>query len=351
MNKIGFNDRIRQIIVLSIIILLLYVVIIELEVFLPGLLGAITLYILSRGQYFQLTYNRKWKKGWAAMLFIFYYLFLIGLPVFLSISLISPKIDSFLDDPAATLAGAKQSIMTIQKNLGFKFFSEGALDDFLNRLSNYIPTILNSTANLLANLATMLFILYYMLYYGTEIEKFLNRIIPLKQENIKLLASETKKLVKANALGIPLISLIQGLTAMLGYFIFKVDEFLLWGLLTGLLAFFPIVGTMVVWVPLVFYTFAIGDTWNGTGLLLYSLIVTGNVDYLARMTLMKKLGNVHPVITVLGVIIGLGLFGFIGLIFGPLLVSYLIVMFRIYMNEFTPMEMEHSAVEETGRAE
>ncbi|HET9430510.1 MAG TPA: hypothetical protein VFO70_05005, partial [Chitinophagaceae bacterium] len=148
MNKIGFNDRIRQIIVLSIIILLLYVVIIELEVFLPGLLGAITLYILSRGQYFQLTYNRKWKKGWAAMLFIFYYLFLIGLPVFLSITLISPKIDSFLDDPAATLAGTKQSIMTIQKNLGFKFFSEAALDDFLNRLSNYIPTILNSTANL-----------------------------------------------------------------------------------------------------------------------------------------------------------------------------------------------------------
>ena len=55
---------------------------------------------------------------------------------------------------------------------------------------------------------------------------------------------------------------------------------------------------------------------------------------------MKKMGNVHPVITVLGVLIGLGLFGFIGLIFGPLLVSYIVVLFRIYMNEFTTVPDE-----------
>ena len=54
---------------------------------------------------------------------------------------------------------------------------------------------------------------------------------------------------------------------------------------------------------------------------------------------MRKMGNVHPVITVLGVLVGLGLFGFIGLIFGPLLVSYVIVLLRIYMNEFTSQEL------------
>jgi predicted PurR-regulated permease PerM len=83
-----------------------------------------------------------------------------------------------------------------------------------------------------------------------------------------------------------------------------------------------------------------GETWNATGLMLYSLIVTGNIDYIARITIMKKMGNVHPVITVLGVLIGLGLFGFIGLIFGPLLVSYIVVLFRIYMNEFTTVPDE-----------
>lgn len=149
-----------------------------------------------------------------------------------------------------------------------------------------------------------------------------------------MLAAETKKLVKANALSIPLISIIQGLTATLGYFIFGVNEWALWGFLTGVFAFFPVIGTMIVWIPLVVYTFITGQTGMAIGLLLYSVIVTGNVDYIARITIMKKLGDVHPVITVLGVIVGLGLFGFIGLIFGPLLVNYIIVIFKIYMNEF-----------------
>jgi predicted PurR-regulated permease PerM len=62
---------------------------------------------------------------------------------------------------------------------------------------------------------------------------------------------------------------------------------------------------------------------------------------------MKRIGNVHPVITVLGVIVGLGLFGFIGLIFGPLLVNYIIVLFKIYMNEFVePLAEEKNAITE-----
>ena len=329
-----FNNRIKQILLLSLILLLVYLVIQELYIFLPGLLGALTLYILSRASYFQLIYNRKWKKGWAAGLFILYYLFLIGLPVFLAITLISPKINAFLDDPNAIINAAKHSITTIQQKIGFNFFSESSLTNSLSKLSAFIPTFLNSTANLITNLAIMLFVLYYILYNGREIERMLNRLIPLKQENINMLASETKKIVRANALGIPLISIVQGFTATLGYFIFGVDEWGLWGFITGVFAFFPVVGTMIVWVPLILYTYAIGDTWHATGLLLYSVIITGNVDYMARITLLKRMGDVHPVITILGVIVGLGLFGFIGLIFGPLLINYIIVLFKIYMNEF-----------------
>ena len=329
-----FNDRIKQILLLSIIILLGYLVVIELRIFLPGLLGALTLYILSRANYFQLIYNRKWKKGWAAALFIVHYLFLLGLPIYLAITLISPKINAFLADPNAMINAAKHSLDTVQQKLGVTIVSEATLTNSLSRLTTFIPSLLNSTANLISNLAIMLFILYNMLVNGREIERLLNQIIPLKQENINMLAAETKKMVRANALGIPLISIIQGLVATLGYFIFGVEEWGLWGFLTGAFAFFPVVGTMIVWVPLVLYMFATGDTWNATGVTIYSIIVTGNVDYIARITLLKRMGDVHPVITILGVIVGLGLFGFIGLVFGPLLISYIIVLFRIYMNEF-----------------
>ncbi len=329
-----FNHRIRQLLLLSIILLLLFLVIRELYIFIPGLLGAVTLYILSRANYFQLIYARKWKKGRAALLFIVYYLLLLGLPVYLAITLISPKLQVFLTDPSSYFESAKSSVILIQEKMGANFLSKESLTQLLNRVAALIPGMINSTANLISNLGIMLFVLYYMLYNGKEMEQYLSRIIPLKPDNINILASETKKMIKANALGIPIISIIQGLFAALGYFIFGVNEFAIWGFLTGIFAFFPVVGTMIVWVPLVIYMYVIGQDWQATGLLLYSLIVTGNVDYLARITLLKKIGDVHPVVTILGVIVGLGLFGFIGLIFGPLLISYVIVLFNIYMNEF-----------------
>src|SRR5688500_19716001 len=113
----------------------------------------------------------------------------------------------------------------------------------MNKLTTFIPTLLNSTANLISNLAIMLLVLYYMLSNGREIERVLNRLIPLRQENINMLASETKRIVRANALGIPLISIIHGLTATLGYFIFGVDEWGVRGLRIGVLGFFLVVGT------------------------------------------------------------------------------------------------------------
>lgn len=313
----------------------------------PGLLGAVTLYILSRANYFQLVYKKKWRKGRAAGLFLLYYLLLLGIPIFLAVTLISPKINEFLNNPTTAVESIKKAVIQVQEKTGIEIASQESLSDSLNKLTAFLPSLLNSTANLLTNLIIMLFFLYYMLYYGREIEKTLFRIIPLKDKNTTMLAAETKKLVKANALSIPLISIIQGLTATLGYFIFGVQEWALWGFLTGVFAFFPVVGTMIVWIPLVIYTYTTGNTEMAIGLALYSVIVTGNVDYIARITIMRKLGNVHPVITVLGVLVGLGLFGFIGLIFGPLLVNYIIVLFNIYMNEFVePLAEEYAAEKE-----
>lgn len=346
--NLAFNNRIKQILLLAALILLIWVVIKELFFCMPGLLGAVTFYILSRGNYFQLVYNKKWKKGRAAGVYIIYYLFLLGLPIFLAITLISPKVNEFLSDPTAMIESIKQAVFQVQEKIGITIVSEKSLSGSLDKLTAFIPTLLNSTANLITNLAIMLFFLYYMLYYGHEMEKTLFRIIPLKDNNTAMLAAETKKLVKANALSIPLISIIQGLTATLGYFIFGVQEWALWGFLTGVFAFFPVIGTMLVWIPLVIYTYTLGHSGMALGLLLYSVIVTGNVDYISRITIMKKLGDVHPVITVLGVIVGLGLFGFIGLIFGPLLVNYIIVLFKIYMNEFVePLAEEYAAEKES----
>lgn len=334
-----FNNRLKQVILLAIIIVLLIWTVIALKVFIPGILGAVTLYVVSRSRYFQLVYNNKWKKGWTAVLYLVFYLIVLGIPIYIMVMLLRPKFNEFLADPEKYVKMVEETISNVQEKLGRNLLSPATVNNLLEKISTLLPELVNSTTNLLVNLVIMLFLLYYLLTNGTEMEKYLVRLTPLKDCNIQLLTSETKKTIKANALGIPIISLIQGLVAAIGYYFFKVPEPLMWGVLTGIFAFFPLVGTMIIWVPIVIYLYATGMIWEATGLMLYSFIITGNVDYLARMTLLRKLGDVHPVVTVLGVIAGLSLFGFIGLIFGPLLISYIGILVNIYLNEFSHAEL------------
>lgn len=334
MNQQVFNERLRQVFVLVLIIVIATLLVLEMGIFIPGLLGGFTLYILSRSLYYQLIFKKKWHKGRTAILFMLGYIVIIALPVYFSITLISPKINSIAENQDKIVEGIQSIAAKIKERTGISLLSADSVKSISAKVSSFIPKVLNSTANVLTNLIMMFFLFYYLLVNGREVERYLGKIIPLKPTNINILASETKMMVKANALGIPIICIIQGAFASLGYWIFGVEDWGLWGFVTGVFAFFPLVGTMIIWVPLVAYMFSQGLNWPAIGLMIYSIIVTGNVDYIARLSLMKRMGDVHPMITVLGVIVGLNLFGFIGLIFGPLLVSYFIILVKIYINEF-----------------
>lgn len=330
-----FNNRLRQIILLLIIILLVALLLKELYIFLPGFLGAITLYILTRRLYLRLTLQKKWIKGLTALLFMFGSLIIIAIPIYFAFTMVSPKINSLLHNQQEVIQGLQIFSDRLEAMFGVPLFTDETTKSVAVKISAAIPGFLNSTANLLINLIMLFFLLYYLLVNGTAIEKYLHKFIPLKPENVDELSGETVLMIRANAIGIPIICLVQGVFAAIGYLIFGVKDWGMWGFVTGLLAFFPLIGTMVVWVPLVIYLYSTGNHYSALWLILYSFIVTGNVDYIARLSLLKKMGNVHPVVTALGVIVGLGLFGFMGLIFGPLLFSYVIILVKIYLNEFS----------------
>ena len=335
MPNITFNNRLRQLILIGIILFLTILFVMKLSIFLPGLLGGITLYILTRKWYQTLIQQKKWYKGLTALLFIIGSLVIISIPVYFSFIMVSPKINALLNSQDEVMQGLQIFSDKIEAAIGIKLFTDENTKTIAAKISSFIPVLLNSTASVLTNVLIMFFLLYYLLVNGTAIEKYLNTIIPLKPENIDHLASETILMIRANAIGIPIICIVQGVTAATGYLIFGVKDWGMWGFVTGVFAFFPLVGTMIIWVPLVIYLFSTGHTYTATWLTLYSIIITGNVDYITRLGLLKKMGNVHPIITVLGVIVGLRLFGFMGLIFGPLLISYFIILIKIYINEFT----------------
>ncbi|KKX47214.1 hypothetical protein L950_0227755 [Sphingobacterium sp. IITKGP-BTPF85] len=91
---------------------------------------------------------------------------------------------------------------------------------------------------------------------------------------------------------------------------------------------------MTVYVPTAIYLLAIGSTGNAIGLALYGFILIGGIDNVLRFTILRKLGDVPPLITVFGVLLGLNLFGMLGLIFGPLIISSVRVLLKVYNNEY-----------------
>ena len=110
--------------------------------------------------------------------------------------------------------------------------------------------------------------------------------------------------------------------------------------LTAVASMIPIVGAAIVYVPVCIFMIAEGNVGPGIGLAVYCLIVVGLTDNLLRFSLLKKLENIHPLITVFGIIMGMNLFGFMGLIFGPILISITILLIQVYRDEFSDDENE-----------
>ena len=121
-------------------------------------------------------------------------------------------------------------------------------------------------------------------------------------------------IVRSNAIGIPLLAIIQGFISLFGYLLCHAPNPVLTAMLTGFASIVPLVGTALVWVPVTAYFFIIGDWVHGLILLAY--------------------GGIIMLITIFGVVAGLPIFGFMGIIFGPLLVSLFLLFLDMFRKEY-----------------
>lgn len=328
------SDKLKQYLLIGVIIALAITSGKLLFSFFPGLLGAVTMYILMRKYYFHLTVIKNWKKWIVAALFITGGLVVVTLPFYFLIRVLIPKFTENISN--GQLTNIIETLTQRLKNISpLLSIDQEQVLTLLQNLTSSAPLVLGATFNMLTNTVLSFFLLYFMLTDGRKMEQTLHKYIPLQDNNIDDIWLATHLMVKANAIGIPLLAVAQAIIAALGYKIFGINSYILWGVLTGVCSVVPIVGTAVIWVPLCIYLIASGNLGYGIGLAIYSLLITGTVDNILRFTILKRLGDVHPVITALGIIIGIPLFGFMGFIFGPLLISLMLLLIKIYRIEFS----------------
>jgi predicted PurR-regulated permease PerM len=328
------QNRIRQVFFIGIILLVGIVLFSQLSQYVPALLGAITLYVLLRNWNFVLTEKRKWKKVWSALLLMLLSFIIILLPVSMLVNLLSSKVGYVIQHYDEVMDAMKKLDADMQQQFNFSFLGDDTINQLKGMIATGLPKILGATFNTLATIFFMYFILYFMLVNGRKMERNLYEYIPLKDENVSLIRDDLKKMVRSNAVGIPLIAFAQGVVALAGYLVIGVREPFFWFGVTCIAAMLPVIGAALAYVPLSIIFFANNQTWQGVVMAIYGFGVIGTVDNILRFTLLKRIGNVHPLTTVFGVIVGLNLFGFIGLIFGPLLISLFMLLLRIYSSEF-----------------
>jgi predicted PurR-regulated permease PerM len=333
MNSIS-NNTVRQVLLLLVIILLGFILFWQLQSFLPAFLGAYTLFVLLKKWMDILVTRYKWRKGGAAMLLMFGSFLVILMPIALLINMLYDKIGFALQHSTQVLNVVQQFIHRYEHKYRMVIASGKTMAELSNWAAQTLPQLLGATFNSITTVAVMYFILYFMLIQGRTMESTLREWLPLKNENLLLIRKETNSLVYSNAIGIPLIALLQGGIAFVGYVALGVDEPLFWFVVTCIASMMPVVGATLAYVPVAILLFASGNNVKGIIMLVWGFGVVSTVDSLFRFWLQKRIGDVHPLITAFGVILGLSLFGFIGLIFGPILISLFLLLIKIYANEF-----------------
>ena len=332
--------KIKQFFLLVVIIILALLIGYHLSLFVPALLGAITLYVITRKYNLYLQEVKNWKPWVTSLVIILGTLIVLILPIYFIADLLIEKLGN------ASVYMQKFNVFIdkihdyIYAKTNIDILSKDNLTKLKDTVGKFSSSALSGTFNTLTVVASMYFILYFMLEKPRLFERLMQSSAPLKRSNINLLGEKIRKMVMANAIGIPVVAIGQGLIALIGYLIFGAPSAILLFALTCVGSMLPIVGAAIVYIPVCIFMIAEGKVGPGLGLATYCVVVVGLTDNLLRFTLLKKLEDIHPLNTVFGIIMGINLFGFMGLIFGPILISITILLIQVYRDEFADDDRE-----------
>ena len=206
----------------------------------------------------------------------------------------------------------------------------------ISSLSNFVFTI----PKRILSFFVMIFLVFFMLRDGDLMVKKIKYLIPLKDRYQNKIVKKFSSVTRAVVYGHFITALIQGMVGTLGLYIFGIKSPLVWGIIMVIACMIPFVGAPVVWFPLGVFKVIIGlnsgnnyETIMGIGLLAYGFIIVSSIDNLIRPKIIGDRARIHPTIILLGILGGLAIFGFIGIVVGPLILSLFLTFAEIYKTE------------------
>lgn len=212
------------------------------------------------------------------------------------------------------------SLLEISKGFGQYFLSKGA-------------TILGNVATLVSHFFIMIFVVFYVLRDGKEMIHQARLLSPLKTEQEDRIINGIHVVGGSVLLGTLATAAFQGLVGGIGLAIVGIPG-LFWGTVMGFSSLIPIVGTSLVWIPSVVYLILLGKMKYAVFLVAWNILLVGSIDNFLRPFLMGGEGRMSPFYVFLAIIGGVQYFGLVGILYGPLILSFAMIMLYIYQVEY-----------------
>lgn len=231
-------------------------------------------------------------------------------------------------------------IQDVLKHPDVKNYIEQVLSKFSTFILEEASDIVFAIPKLIIRAFIAFFVTFYLFKDGKEIVVRLKNLIPIKKQFRKEVFGKIDQATHAVIYGSIIIALIQGSLGALGFFIFGIGSPILWGFIMSIMALIPFVGTVIIWAPAGIFLILDGILTGenimmvkGIGLLIYAAIFVSTIDNVLKPKLIGRRAQVHPVLVLIGVLGGLSLFGFIGFILGPLILTLFETFIQIYEKE------------------
>jgi predicted PurR-regulated permease PerM len=330
----------------------LYLTYLILRPFMETLIFAIVLSSMFYPLQIFLVRRYRGRKTLAALTIVFIFTFLIALPVFFFVSaLVSQGLDSINQVNDWLKAGNLHKLTENPKILAYKDWLQDRLE-FIDLNNVDIPsnllqlsktvgqfllskgaTILGNVATLVMHFAVMVFVIFYLVRDGKDMIERGRYYSPLRRDQEDRILGGVRVVARSVLLGSFLTALLQGLVGGIGLILVGIPG-LFWGTVMGFSSLVPVVGTSLVWIPAVIYLLLLGKTYSALFLILWSILLIGSIDNFLRPFFMGGQAGLSPFYIFLAIIGGVQYYGLAGILYGPLILSFAMVMLYIYGAEY-----------------
>lgn len=242
-------------------------------------------------------------------------------------------------DPAQILAGFQSGMpawlsaaldrLGIPNIAAAKTMLGGSAAEGVRAILTQALSLGQSLLGLFVKLMVMLYLAFFLLRDGERLQQRIAAAIPLRTDHLELLVNRFIVVVRATIKGSIVVAILQGLIGGVILWALGIEAALLWGVLMGAASLLPAVGTGLVWVPMAAYLLFTGAIWQGVVLIFCGLFVIGMVDNVLRPILVGRETRIPDYVVLITTLGGLQLFGFHGIVIGPVIAAMFIAVWDI----------------------